>query len=92
MVPDVAPNDGVQPEPQFAPPHVRVSTAKAALYLPASQLVQTVDAGAPEYLPASQLVQTGSATAPRLQVPVKPLLTPELSDVKVTLRKPVVDV
>jgi hypothetical protein len=43
-----------------------------------------------EYLPASQLLQARSATA--LQFPVKPLFTTEPSDVKVTLRKPVVDV
>ena len=77
MVPDDAPDDGVQPEPQFVPPHVRVATA-GALYLPALQSVQTVEAvpaaylppphsaqveaaAAPENLPASQLVQTVEA-------------------------------
>ncbi len=49
MVPDVAPEDGVQPELQLDPPHVRVAPA---LYLPASQSVQT-EAPAAKYLPAS---------------------------------------
>ena len=25
MVPDVSPDDGMQPEPQFSPPHVRLA-------------------------------------------------------------------
>ena len=56
MVPDVAPEDGVQPELQFEPPHVRVASV-SALYLPASQFVQIVEAVAAEYLPASQFSQ-----------------------------------
>jgi hypothetical protein len=58
MVPDDAPDDGVQPEPQFVPPHVRVGTVTpGALYLPASQSVQTVDAVPAEYFPAPHNVQ-----------------------------------
>ena len=103
MVPDVAPEDGVQPELQFdPPPHVRVAAvfvssqlvqiveAVAAVYLPASQFVQTVDAMAAEYLPATQ--SSHAVLAGKVHVPVKPLLVTEPSDVKVTLRKPVVDV
>jgi hypothetical protein len=76
MVPDVAPDDGVQPELQFdPPPHVRVAAvfvssqlvqiveAVAAVYLPASQFVQTVDAIAAEYLPATQSVHTEAPAA-----------------------------
>jgi hypothetical protein len=61
MLPDVAPEDGVQPEPQFVPLHVRVASV-SALYLPASQFVQIVEAVAAEYLPASQSVQTAAET------------------------------
>jgi hypothetical protein len=67
----------------------------AAENLPASQLVQTVDAAAAEYLPGTQLshaVATVLAKPATLHVPVKPLPVTESSDVKVTLRKPVVDV
>ncbi len=62
MLPDVAPDDGVQPELHVDPPHVRDATV-SALYLPAWQLVQF---GAPwkdTNLPASQFVQTVEATA-----------------------------
>ena len=108
MVPDVAPDDGVQPEPQFDPPHVRDAAVRAlylpasqlvqivedvaVVYLPASQFVQTVDAMAAEYLPATQSSHAVLAKSATLHVPVKPLLVTEPSDVKVTLRKPVVDV
>jgi hypothetical protein len=61
-------------------------------YLPASQLVQTVDAAAAEYLPGTQLSHAVLAKPATLHVPVKPLPVTESSDVKVTLRKPVVDV
>jgi hypothetical protein len=44
-----------------------------------------------EYLPATQFVHSVAA-AKVLHVPVKPLPTTQPSDVKVTLRKPVVDV
>ena len=104
MVPDVAPDDGVQPEPQFDPPHVRDAAVRAlylpasqlvqivedvaAVYLPASQFVQTVDAMAAEYLPATQSMQPRASSASTLHVPVKPLPITEPSDVKVTLRKP----
>ncbi len=93
MVPDVVPDDGVQPEPQFDPPHVRVATVTdGALYLPTSQFVQTVDAMAAEYLPATQSSHAVLAKSATLHVPVKPLLVTEPSDLKVTFRKPVVDV
>ena len=65
----------------------------AAENLPAPQSEHVLTVVAPtaaEYLPASHLLQARSATA--LQFPVKPLLTTLPSDVKVTLRKPVVDV
>jgi hypothetical protein len=74
IVPDVAPEDGVQPDPQLDPPHVRVATF-STLYLPATQLSHAV------------LTKPGT-----LHVPVKPLDVPKKSDVKVTLRKPVLDV
>ena len=61
MVPDVAPEDGVQPEPQFEPPHVRVASILLALNLPAAQLLheaELVCAVEAENLPAAQLLQT----------------------------------
>jgi len=65
-------------------------------YVPTAQLVQSEAPAAAEYVPAAQslqaaaqLVQPGFA---KLHVPVKPLRVCELSDVKVTLRKPAVDV
>jgi hypothetical protein len=57
--------------------------------------VQTVDAATAVYLPATQLshaVATVLAESGTLHVPVKPLRVTESSDVKVTLRKPDVDV
>jgi hypothetical protein len=44
------------------------------------------------YLPATQSSHAVLAKSATLHVPVKPLLVTEPSDVKVTLRKPVVDV
>ncbi len=87
MVPDVAPDDGMHPSLQV-PPHLRVVTATE--YFPASQFVQTVDAMAAEYLPATQ--SSHAVLAGKFHVPVKPLRITVSSDVKVTLRKPVVDV
>jgi hypothetical protein len=93
IVPDVAPEDGVQPDPQLDPPHVRVAPVTVgALYLPASQFVQTVDAMAAEYLPATQSSHAVLAKPAILHVPANPLFVTEPSDVNVTLRKPVVDV
>jgi hypothetical protein len=56
MAPDDAPALGTQPEPQFAPPHVRSRAGRwyrpaLTLYLPGSQSMQTLDA--PQYCPAS---------------------------------------
>jgi hypothetical protein len=68
MVPDVAPEDGVQPEPQFVPLHVRVaSAASGALYFPASQFSQAADPDVALNLPATQDEQSPSG-------PVKPAL------------------
>jgi hypothetical protein len=65
IVPDVAPEDGVQPDPQLDPPHVRVAPVTVgALYLPDSQFVQTVDAMTPEYLPATQSSQPSMLFSP----------------------------
>ena len=58
---------------------------------PAPQSLQT-EAPASEYLPATQSSHAVPAKPSTLHVPVKPLLVTEPSDVKVTLRKPVVDV
>jgi hypothetical protein len=83
MVPDVAPEDGVQPEPQFEPPHVRV-TSVSALYLPASQLSQPVlTPDAALYLPASQLSQAVLTPDVSLYLPASQLsqavLTPDVA-------------
>ena len=71
MVPDVAPEDGVQPEPQFVPLHVRVASAatasRGALYFPASQFSQAADPDVALNLPATQDEQSPSG-------PVKPAL------------------
>jgi hypothetical protein len=67
MVPDVAPEDGVQPEPQFVPLHVRVASAAGALYFPASQFSQAADPDVALNLPATQDEQSPSG-------PVKPAL------------------
>jgi hypothetical protein len=53
MVPDDAPDVGVQEPHAVFSPHVRVATAKAAQALPASQLLQTV-APAAKNVPAVQ--------------------------------------
>ncbi len=92
MVPDDAPDVGVQPEPQFVPPHVRVKATlapTAAESLPAAQSVQT-EAPAPEYLPAAQAVQT-EAPAPEY-VATNPDLVALPSEVKSTCKYPVDDV
>jgi hypothetical protein len=67
MVPDVEPEDGVQPEPQFVPLHVRVASAAGALYFPASQFSQAADPDVALNLPATQGEQSPSG-------PVKPAL------------------
>jgi hypothetical protein len=111
MVPDDAPALGTQLEPHFAPPHVRSTVGRyrpaLTLYLPAEQLLQTLDAGAPEYVPTPQVAHAvapaaawclpasqsvQTGSATTLHVPVKPLRVAESSDVKVTFRKPVSDV
>ena len=85
--PDVAPDDGVQPEPQFDPPHVRFATATAgALCLPGWQWSQSVLTPADALcLPASQFAQTVDAiTAEYLPAAqsshsmLTPVLTPAL--------------
>jgi hypothetical protein len=86
MVPDVAPEDGLQSELQFDPPQVRVASVSAftsqlvqtveavdAEYRPASQFVQTVEAATAEYLPATQSSHAVLAIPATLHVPVKPL-------------------
>jgi hypothetical protein len=67
MVPDDAPDVGVQPEPQFVPPHVRVAAAAKTLYLPAWQSAQvdsTVAPTASENLPAPQTMHMLEEFAP----------------------------
>ena len=85
-MPDVAPADGVQPEPQFAKgtwcAHVRFASILLALNLPASQLLheaELVCAVEAENLPAAQLLQAAepaiglyvpAAQASHVEVPV----------------------
>jgi hypothetical protein len=94
------------PETQFAQVEAKVAPTVSE-NLPATQMSQTVEAVAAAYVPAAQLshavapvsvlyfpaeVQLVQVITIALQVPVKPLLVPEPSDVKVTLRKPAEDV
>jgi hypothetical protein len=58
-VPDIVPDDGVQPPPQL-PPHVSVTESSPVEYLPTEQSRHVVLDPAPtvvEYVPAPQLVQ-----------------------------------
>jgi hypothetical protein len=90
-VPDVAPDDGVQPSvPQFIPPHVRLGVVVEVVV--GSGVVEVVvGSGVVEIVEDTGEVVFGT-TAPMLHVPVKPLYVIESSDVKITWRKPVVDV
>ena len=60
---DVAPETGMQPEPQFVPPHVTTATGTVALYLPWPQSRQLEAPGSITYLPAAQTVQAACAVA-----------------------------
>ena len=65
-MPDVAPETGMQPEPQFVPPHVTAATGTVgtvALYLPCLQSRQLEATTSITYLPAAQTVQAASAVA-----------------------------
>jgi hypothetical protein len=86
---DVEPLGPYLPASHGEPEHAR--TPCVAEYVPAAQFVQLGAPSVAEYVPAVQFVHSVAA-ATALHVPVKPLSVAEPSDVKVTLRKPVVDV
>ncbi len=81
-MPDVAPETGMQPEPQFVPPHVTAATGTVGtvpLYLPWPQSRQLEAPPSIAYLPAAQTVQAASAVAaivaeylPAMQSPHEP--------------------
>jgi hypothetical protein len=78
MVPDKAPEVGLQPDLQV-PPHVRVAWL-LSLYLPAGQLRQTLDAEAPVAvwnMPAPQSVQVLAPTVAEYVLALQPTHVPE---------------
>jgi hypothetical protein len=65
MVPDVSPDDGMQPEPQFVPPHVRLGDGGVVAgtgVVVDTCVVEVVGTGVVEVVACSML-----------HVPVKPL-------------------
>jgi hypothetical protein len=89
ILPDVEPEDGVQPEPQFFPPHVRdtfvpfLATGIGDEVLGCGVVKEVLGCGVVELV-----LEYAEKT---LHSPSKPRAVPISSDAKATLRKPVVD-
>ncbi len=88
MVPDVSPDDGMQPEPQLTeispspPPHVRLGDGGGV-----------AGTGVVEVVVGTGVVEVTVGLMPMLHVPVKPRpLGVVFSEMKVTLRKSAEDV
>jgi hypothetical protein len=68
MMPDVAPTDSLQPEPQFDPPHVSLNDehemAADSEYRPFAQSEHGPCPACPLYFPAEQLLHEVAARVP----------------------------
>jgi hypothetical protein len=89
ILPDVEPEDGVQPEPQFSPPHVRDTFVP---FLATGIGDEVLGCGVVKEVLGCGVVELVLDCAEKtLHSPSKPRAVPISSDAKATLRKPVVD-